>query len=98
MNLKRTVTALDARRRLGELLESVYHRGDEIIIERAGKPMAVVISAERYEGLERNRERLWEFIEKAQASGEDLSEQKVGQLVDTAIIEVRNQRRADPSQ
>jgi prevent-host-death family protein len=40
--VKRTVSALDARRRLGELLESVYHRGDEVIIERAGKPMAVV--------------------------------------------------------
>ncbi|MBI2767008.1 MAG: type II toxin-antitoxin system prevent-host-death family antitoxin [Chloroflexi bacterium] len=33
---ERTVSALDARRRLGELLESVYHRGDEVIIERAG--------------------------------------------------------------
>ena len=89
MNVKRTVSALDARRRLGELLESVHHGGDEVIIERAGKPMAVVISAERYEGLERNREHLWKFVEKAQAGNDGMSDEDVATAVDQAITEVR---------
>ena len=45
----------------------VYYRGDEVVIERAGKTMAVVIPADRYEALERSRERLFDLIEKAQA-------------------------------
>jgi prevent-host-death family protein len=45
------------------LLEGVYYRGDEVVIERAGKPMAVVVPAERYEALERNRDRLFAMIE-----------------------------------
>ncbi|MBP7146435.1 MAG: type II toxin-antitoxin system Phd/YefM family antitoxin [Acidobacteria bacterium] len=37
------VTALEARHKLGELLEGAYHRGDQFVIERAGKPMAAVV-------------------------------------------------------
>lgn len=91
--MKRTVTAIEARRRLGELLESVYLRGDEVVIERAGKPMAVVIPAERYESLQRSRERLWDFIDSSQAGNDDLSEEEVAALVDEAISEVRKAKR-----
>lgn len=95
--MKRTVTALDARRRLGELLESVYLRGDEVIIERAGKPMAVVIPAERYATLERNREQMWDFIEKAQAGNDGLADADVAALVESAIADVRQESRAAAS-
>ena len=91
--MKRTVTAIEARRRLGELLESVYLRGDEVVIERAGKPMAVVIPAERYESLQRSRERHWGFIDSSQAGNDDLSEEEVAALVDEAISEVRKTKR-----
>ncbi len=37
------VTALQARHKLGELLEGAYHRGDRFVIERAGRPMAAVV-------------------------------------------------------
>ena len=87
--MKRTVSALDARLGLDELLQGVHDRGDEVIIERAGKAMAVVIPAERYESMERNRERLWQFVERAQAGNDDLSEAEVAELVDQAIAEVR---------
>ncbi len=87
--MKRTVTAIDARRRLGELLESVHLRGDEVVIERAGKPMAVVIPAELYEQLMRGREHLWDRIEAAQAGNDDLSDDDVAAAVEQALAEVR---------
>jgi len=37
------VTALKARKTLGQLLEEVYYRGDQYVIERAGKPMAAIV-------------------------------------------------------
>ncbi len=38
----------EARARFSELLESAQFRGQEFLIERAGKPFAVIIGAERY--------------------------------------------------
>lgn len=90
--MKRTVTALDARRRLGELLESVYLRGDEVVIERAGKPMAVVIPAERYEILEQSRKRLFELIDRAHEHNRDVSPAVIATEVDEAVREVRRVR------
>ena len=87
--MKRTVSALDARRRLGEVLEGVYYRGDEVVIERAGKPMAVVIPADRYEALELSRERLFDFIEEAHGRNNDVPEAELAAEIEQAIREVR---------
>jgi prevent-host-death family protein len=82
---------------LGEILESVYYRGDEVIIERAGKAMAVVIPAERYEALERGRERLFELIERAQERNKDVPYEVIEQEVAAALNEVRSRARTKAS-
>jgi prevent-host-death family protein len=52
----KTINALKARRNLGQLLEEVFYRGDQFVIERAGKAMAVVISPSEYEAYKKQRE------------------------------------------
>lgn len=44
----KTISAMQARQNLGSVINSVSLRGDEYIIERAGKPMAVIISIEKF--------------------------------------------------
>ena len=88
--MKRTVSAGDARKRLGELLEGVFYRGDEVVIERAGKPMAVVIPAELYEGLERSRERLFALVEQAQKRNKNVRFEVIELEVQKAIEGVRS--------
>ena len=39
----KTITALKARQNLGTLLEEVFYRDEQFIIERAGRPMAAVV-------------------------------------------------------
>lgn len=39
------------RKKMGEVLDCVYLRSDEFIIERKNKPMAVLIPIEKYESL-----------------------------------------------
>jgi prevent-host-death family protein len=95
IQVKRKVSAVEARKRLGEILEGVYYRGDEVVIERAGKPMAVVIPAERYETMERSRERLFELIEKNWERNKDIPYEQIQQEVEQAIREVRGQRGSD---
>lgn len=91
--MKRRISAVEARKRLGEILESVYYRGDEVVIERAGKPMAVVIPAERYEAMERDRERLFELIEKNWERNKDVPYEEIEREVRQAIEEVRGTKR-----
>jgi prevent-host-death family protein len=87
--VKRRISAVEARKRLGEILESVYYRGDEVVIERAGKAMAVVIPAERYEAMEKSRERLFELIEKNWERNKDIPYEEIEREVQQAVEEVR---------
>lgn len=45
--MTKTVTAYEARTKLGELLNLVYYKGDTIIIKKMGKPMGKLISARK---------------------------------------------------
>jgi prevent-host-death family protein len=92
--MKRRLSAVEARKKLGEVLEGVYYRGDEVVIERAGKPMAVVIPAGLYESVQRNRERLFDLIEKAQERNKDVPFDLIEADVAAATQEVRRQRSA----
>lgn len=55
----KTITAIDLRKKLGSLLDEVSQKGEQIIISRANKPLAVMISMEEYQEkvLKKNREK-----------------------------------------
>lgn len=91
--MKRKLTAVDARKRLGEILEGVYYRGDEVIIERAGKPMAVVIPSGLYQSLQRNRERLLQLVELNWERNKDVPVEKSEREIAAAVREVRSKSR-----
>jgi len=87
--MKRRLSAVEARKHLGELLEGVYYRGDEVVIERAGKPMAAVISPDRYRAMEQERERMIELLERTQERNKDVPYEVIEREVEQAIREVR---------
>ncbi len=41
--MEKTVDATLARRQLGTLLDEVYYKGESIVIERKGKPLAKIV-------------------------------------------------------
>src|SRR5574342_880904 len=43
----------EARARFSELLENAQFRGQEFLIERAGRPFAVIVGADRYAEMQR---------------------------------------------
>ena len=83
--MTKRVPAMTARKNFGELLESVFYRGDEIVVERAGKPMGVLIPMAQYQKLEQQRtdalavmESLWAdapAMPDAQAAEQDILEE-----------------------
>ncbi len=87
--MTKRIPAMTARKNFGELLENVYHRGDEIIVERAGKPMGVLIPMAQYQKLERQRTDAIAKIEQLWASGvkmEDLAAAEQEILEETEAV------------
>jgi prevent-host-death family protein len=87
--MKRTVSAMEARKHLGELLEGVFYRNDEVVIERAGKPMAVVIPAYLYENIERGRDRLMELIKMNWEHNKDVPPEELEADIEAVMLELR---------
>lgn len=92
--MRRTVSAMEARKKFGELLESVYYRGDQVTIERAGKVMAILVPAAEYEELEAARQaegkrRFFEVWDQIRADAREYDDQQVMADVAAAIRAVR---------
>ena len=60
--MTKKVTALKARRNLGQLLEEVYYKGDQYVIERAGRPMAAVVPVWQLEEWQKRRQRFFGMV------------------------------------
>ena len=87
--LKR-VSALKARQNLGQVMNEVALRGDDYIIERAGKPLVAVVSMEKYALLETQRQAAFGALEKIWKKMEGEDSKEVEKTIREAIIAVRN--------
>jgi len=90
--MKRTVSAMEARRKLGELLESVYYQQQEIAIERNGKLMGFLVSPDDYSVLEQGRLRIVEMFEKDWESDIPLNDQETMEIALHVQRQVRRER------
>ena len=83
------VTALNARKRLGQLLEEVYYRGDQYVIELGGRPMAAVVPIWQLEERQKRRERLFGMIDKAWQRNRRVRQEVIEREVKKAVQAVR---------
>ncbi|MDP2819719.1 MAG: type II toxin-antitoxin system prevent-host-death family antitoxin [Polaromonas sp.] len=88
----REATAMTVRQTLGELLNGVQYRHDNIVITKAGKPVAALVDMATFERMRRQNdgefERAWAQIAKG---FEDLSEEEVEKLAAQALEEARDE-------
>ena len=88
----------DARANFADVLGSVYYARDAVIVERKGKPFAVVISPQQYEVMERELGRAWTALEVIQDRNADKNPDEVLQDVTAAVEAVRQERYAGRKQ
>ena len=63
-----TVTTMDVRKHVGDILNRVSLRGDEYLVERKGKPLAVLMSIEKADAVRRGaRLRLGDWLTRPNA-------------------------------
>ena len=83
------VNALKARQNFGQLVEEVYYKGDQFIIERAGKPMAAVVPLWQLEDRSQRRERLSASVRKVWQANAKIKPATLQREVEGAVRAVR---------
>ena len=87
----RRMSTREARAKFGDLLGSVYYTKEPVIIERNGRPFAVVVSPEQYERLEAEQRRIWDTIERIQQRNADKDPDEILRLVTAEVEAVRQE-------
>lgn len=65
------ISSRDARANFADLLGSVYYTHEAVIVEKKGKPVAVIVSPADYQAMQEAAARDWALIEQVQAGNAD---------------------------
>ena len=79
----------EARNNFADLLGRVHYKGENVIVERSGKPMVAVIPVELFERLLAEREARFAVIDRIRERLPDVSEDEVFQDVAEALAAIR---------
>jgi prevent-host-death family protein len=90
--MRKTVNAMRARGNLGQILEEVYYRGDQYIIERSGRPMAAVVPVEQYEQWRKERKAFFDLVDEVRSGNVDAPPERIAQDVAAAKRTARKRR------
>ena len=88
----RRISAKEARANFGDLLGSVYYTKEPVIIEKKGRPFAVVINPEQYKIVEKEIEKAWSTIDRIRERNADKDPEEVLRDVTAVVEEVRQER------
>lgn len=92
------MTAKEARDNFTDLLGSVYYGKESIVVEKQGRPFAVVINPDEYGNYmkykEAAKERIFEIIEEIQAATKDKSYEQTLKGITETVEETRGERYA----
>jgi len=83
--MHKTISALKARQNLGQVMNEVALRGDEYIIERAGKPLVAMIPMERYQSLQKDLDQFFESLDMMRRDIKKESPELIDKLIDEAV-------------
>lgn len=86
--------AMTVRQNLGELLNEVHYKRDQIIITKAGKPVAALIDILLFERLQQMEQEFARMTQHMQQAFADMQESELNDLPDEAIQHSRHTRKA----
>lgn len=93
--MEKTIGAFEARRNLGKMIEEAFYKKDSFIIERSGRPMAVLVSIEDYQKWRRlAKEQVLVMLESAQKRSAKAPTAAVERGVRDALKSLRQESRA----
>jgi prevent-host-death family protein len=101
--MEKTIGAYDARRKFGQLLEEAFYNKDAFIVERAGRPMAAIVSIDEYQKWRRMaKEQVFQMLEEVwqrnRAGGVPVPPEEIEADVARALDALREQLLAEQKQ
>ena len=83
------ISAMKARQNLGQIMNEVSLRGDDYIIERAGKPMVAVVSMEKFQALQKDKDAAMSSLGQIWEKMKDESPKTVAKTINEAVEAAR---------
>ena len=87
--MARHVSSREARNKFADIMGSVRYGGEEVIVERSGRPMAAVIPVDTYERLVAERRTRFEVLDQIRSHLPDVAHEQIEKDVTQAIDELR---------
>ena len=87
--MTKRISAMDLRKRLGQIMNQVTLRDDEYVIERDGKPMAALIPLWKLKQLEERKEAFWEKVKEFRKEGKKIREKELESAISVAVTAVK---------
>lgn len=88
-------SVVNFRQNLGEMLNRVQYRRDSVVINKDGKPVAVLISARLFEQIRRMQARFDALCKRAEAGFSDTPEEQGLAEIEAAVGAERKQARSE---
>jgi len=85
IEMSKRISALKVRQNLGQVMNEVALRGDEYIIERAGKPLVAIIPIEKYRAMQAEVDAFYESLREMGAATKDEDSSTTDRLIDEAV-------------
>src|SRR5690348_15434663 len=91
--MEKTIGAFEARRSLGKLIEEAFYQKDSFIIERSGRPMAVIVSIDDYQTWQRlAKEEVFALLAKGQHAARKTPPASIERDIKSALHQLRRER------
>jgi prevent-host-death family protein len=90
--MAKRISAKDARSKFSDLLGTVKYGGEEVIVERSGRPVAAVIPVPVYERLVAERQARFEVIGRVRSRQPKTSAEAIQADVRETVAKVRTRR------
>ena len=90
--MKRELSATEVRQKFDVLLDQAYYRDDQIIIKRADKPIAVLVSIKAYQQFLMQRDKELSILARVWDKVPEVPEEEIENDIAAEIVEVRSTR------
>jgi prevent-host-death family protein len=89
MKMLKKISAMKARQNLGQIMNEVSLKGDDYIIERAGKPLVAVVSMEKFQALQKDKDKAVSALEQIWGKMKDESPKTIAKTVKETVEAAR---------
>ncbi len=88
--MQKTVSAGQARSQLGRIMNDVSEKGANVIVERSGKPLIVMIPLQTYEALRKQEIFFWDQVDAIRTKAAGFSQEEIDSLIFESVHSAKN--------